>query len=144
MRVLWSIFSFPSATLALLLCTGLGQRYMKEEAEVFNALLTLIRDTSVLREYAAAALAIMQVFVCCLLRQDARAAWVLCGLTVAALLPRSAVLPWHTAPLTSTLLSPCPCCLLRPSSPTQCAARPLRCAAALCALCQQPVPAAAA
>mmetsp|Transcript_13998 Transcript_13998/g.24544 ORF Transcript_13998/g.24544 Transcript_13998/m.24544 type:complete len:472 (+) Transcript_13998:83-1498(+) len=35
-------------------------RYQEAEAEVFNALLTLIRDTSVLRDYAAAALAIMQ------------------------------------------------------------------------------------
>lgn len=37
-----------------------AQRYAEAEAEVFNALLTLIRDTAVLREYAAAALAIIQ------------------------------------------------------------------------------------
>lgn len=36
------------------------QRYAEVEAEVFNALLTLIRDTSVLREYAAAALLILE------------------------------------------------------------------------------------
>jgi hypothetical protein len=40
---------------------GLAQRYAEVEAEVFNALLTLIRDTTVLREYAAAAIAILQV-----------------------------------------------------------------------------------
>jgi len=38
----------------------LAQRYAEVEAEVFNALLTLIRDTTVLREYAAAAIAILQ------------------------------------------------------------------------------------
>ncbi|KAL6748819.1 hypothetical protein V8C86DRAFT_2868504 [Haematococcus lacustris] len=38
----------------------IAQRYAEVEAEVFNALLTLIRDTVVLREYAAAALAILQ------------------------------------------------------------------------------------
>ena len=43
-------------------CTaGLIQRYDEAEAEVYNALITLIRDTTVLREYAAAALFIMQV-----------------------------------------------------------------------------------
>mmetsp|Transcript_6260 Transcript_6260/g.13714 ORF Transcript_6260/g.13714 Transcript_6260/m.13714 type:complete len:422 (+) Transcript_6260:115-1380(+) len=38
----------------------LTQRYTEVEAEVFNALLSLIKDTAVLREYAAAALFIMQ------------------------------------------------------------------------------------
>lgn len=36
------------------------QRYAESETEVFNALITLIRDTTVLREYVAAALMIMQ------------------------------------------------------------------------------------
>ena len=42
--------------------SGLIQRYNEIELEVHNALLTLIRDTTVLREYAAAALLIMQVW----------------------------------------------------------------------------------
>jgi len=40
---------------------GLAARYHEMEAEVFNALLTLISDTAVLRDYQAAALAIVQV-----------------------------------------------------------------------------------
>ena len=48
-------------TIWLKLTAGLIQRYDEAEAEVYNALITLIRDTTVLREYAAAALFIMQV-----------------------------------------------------------------------------------
>lgn len=50
----------PHAAPTYLHHAGHAQRYAEAEAEVFNALLTLIRDTAVLREYAAAALAIIQ------------------------------------------------------------------------------------
>ncbi len=46
-----------------LLLAGLAQRYAEKEAEVFNSFLRLIRDSCVLRDYAALALAILQVCV---------------------------------------------------------------------------------
>ena len=53
-------FFFTNATNTTV-AAGLAARYHEMEAEVFNALLTLISDTAVLRDYQAAALAIVQV-----------------------------------------------------------------------------------
>lgn len=42
-------------------CTGTMSQYQEMEQTVYNSLFTLIKDTSVLRDYAAAALLIIQV-----------------------------------------------------------------------------------
>eukprot|EP00967_Tisochrysis_lutea_P153683 scaffold303859_cov23-Tisochrysis_lutea.AAC.1 len=66
---------------------GLAARYHEMEAEVFNALLTLISDTAVLRDYQAAALAIVQVSAVLLCQSAHSSAHECCSVSVAVSKP---------------------------------------------------------
>jgi hypothetical protein len=52
-----------------------ASQFQEMEQTVYNSLFTLIKDTSVLRDYAAAALLIVNVSGCCLVGRGRHAVW---------------------------------------------------------------------